>query len=545
MPSALTNGTPEPIVADFIIVGAGFGGCYALHQTRLLGYSAKIIEAGSDYGGVWHFNRYPGARVDSETPVYQLSLPEASDDFNFTERFPDHEELRSYFSHISKQLDLRKDTIFGHRVTEAKYDDQSKTWNFRSDKGLEANGRYAIFAAGTTNKAYIPDFPNLASFHGPVIHPCAWPDNISLKGKKIGVIGQGASGLQIVQELAKTDCELTVFVRTPPTCFPMLQRGIPKEESEGMKSMYQSIFGFAKYGSTSGYAYNSGTRSFHNDTAEEREALWERLWSRGGFAFPTGNYPEFAVDKEVNAAVYQFWAKKVRERITDPVKRDIFAPLEQPQWIGTKRPSLEMDYYEMIDRPNVRVVDLKKSSIKHFAPNGIITQAASQDTVHDLEVVIVATGYDSVTGSLYEMNIKDKNGIALQEKWKDGISTHLGMMVAGMPNAFILYGPQAPTSLANGPPFVELQVEFITKLLKKATAEGIDLLEVADEAANAWRVKVKAVFDCLLTRETESWWVGANIPGKKREPLIWFGGLRSWWDECMKTVDDWPSFALS
>ncbi|KAK3191492.1 hypothetical protein K4F52_002307 [Lecanicillium sp. MT-2017a] len=544
MPSAVTNGATEPVVADFIIVGAGFGGCYALHELRLQGYSAKIIEAGGDFGGVWHFNRYPGARVDSETPAYQLSLAAASDGFDFTQRFPSDKELRSYFSHIAKSLDLRKDAIFNHRIIEAKYDDQSKTWNFKSDKGLEAKSRYAIFAAGTTNKAYIPDYPNLKSFKGPVIHPCAWPEDINLKGKKVGIIGQGSSGVQILQELASTtDCDLTVFVRTPPTCFPMVQRDISVQESESVKGLYESLFHHAKYRSKTGYPHNGNSQSFSEETPEQRERAWERLWARGGFSFLASNYIDTTIDKTANAAAYQFWAKKIRERITDPVKRDIFAPLEQKQWISTKRPILESQYYEMIDKPSVKVVDLKKSAIKEFTADGIITECDGENTMHNLDVVIVATGYDSVTGSLFDMNIRDKNGSTLQEKWKDGISTHLGMMVSGMPNAYFLYGPQAPTSLANGPPFIELQVEFVSKMVEMAKKKDIDAVEVSEEAAQTWRAKTLAIFEMLLHRETDSWWVGTNVPGKKREPLIWFGGLPSWWDACMDTVKNWDSYS--
>lgn len=545
MPSARLTGTNTDIVADFIIVGAGFGGCYALHHLRLQGYSVKIIEAGSDFGGVWHYNRYPGARVDSETPLYQLSLQELSDKFNFSQRFPDHEELRKYFSHLATSLDLRKDAIFNHRITSAKYDIASKTWLLQSIDGLTARCQSVVFASGTTNKAYIPDFPGLDRFEGQVIHPAAWPKNIDLSGKSIGLVGQGASGLQILQELAKKDCNLTVFIRTPCTGVPMGQREICIKESEGLKNQYQALFNYAKYQSNTGYADNQNTLSFHDVTKEEREELWEILWARGGFGFLTSNYWDYGLDKEANAALYQFWAKKVRQRVTDPVKRDIVAPLEQTYWLGAKRPNLEVDYYEMIDRPNVKLVDLVKSPITEFVNNGVITGTTDDREEHHLDVVIVATGYDSVTGSIYDMNIQDKNGELLQDKWKYGIATHLGMMVPGMPNAFFLYGPQAPTSLANGPPFLELQVEFITKLLENAKRDKVESIEVSEDAAAAWRAATLATFEAVLNSQTDSWWNGANIPGKNREPLIWFGGMRSWWDACKAALMNWDSFVTA
>lgn len=545
MPSETSNGTCDSIVADFVIVGAGFGGCYALHQLRLQGYSAKIIEAGSDFGGVWHFNRYPGARVDSETPTYQLSLTEVSDGFNFSQRFPGHEELRSYFGHLSKTLDLRKDAIFNQRIISADYEAASKTWLLKSATGFTARCQYVVFASGTTNKAYIPDFPGLSNFKGQVIHPASWPENLDLEGKSIGLVGQGASGLQILQELAKKDCNLSVFIRTPCTGVPMGQRNVCKEESEAMKNQYGAIFKHAKHHSRTGYAYNESMLSFHDATPEEREQLWETLWARGGFGFLTSNYWDYSIDKEANAALYQFWARKVRARVTDPAKREIVAPLEQTHWIGTKRPNLEMDYYEMIDRPNVKLVSLAKSPIKEFVRDGVVTETAGNEELHPLDLVIVATGYDSVTGSMFDMNIRSKDGQTLQEKWKDGIATHLGMMVPGMPNAFFLYGPQAPTSLANGPPFLELQVEFITKLLENAKRDKIASIEVSEAAAAAWRAATLQGFEMVLHSQTDSWWNGANVPGKNREPLLWFGGMHTWWDACEETLKDWASFVVS
>ncbi|OBT73773.1 hypothetical protein VF21_07981 [Pseudogymnoascus sp. 05NY08] len=541
MPVAKSVNPEMDITAEVIIVGAGFGGCYALHEMRRQGFTAKILEAGSDFGGVWHFNKYPGARVDSETPLYQLNLPEVWDSFNFTERFPDDKELRQYFAHLDKTLDLCKDAIFNARVTDVHYNPTANVWSFSTESGLRATSQYAIFASGSTNKAYIPNFPHLERYKGIMVHPSVWPKDLDIKGKKIGIIGQGASGLQILQELAKQDCELTVFIRNPCTAFPMGQRSIPCNESEELKNIYDGIFTKAKYNSASGFAYNSCRVSYHDVSKEERHQRYEKLWERGGYAFLTSIYQDYNINKEANAEMYSFWANKVRSRITDPVKRDIVAPLKQFQWIGTKRPSLEVDYYEMLDRPNVSLVDLKSTPIKEFACNGIITR---DNNTHELDIVIVATGYDSVTGSLYDMNIHDKNGVLLQKKWQDGIRTYLGMMVPGLPNAFFLYGPQAPTSLANGPPFLELQVEWVTKFLERVKKDAIQAVEVSDEAAEGWGHASSQVFQMLLHRETPSWWNGANIPGKKREPLVWFGGIPAWWNECSEALKDWSKFTV-
>jgi len=374
-----------------------------------------------------------------------------------------------------------------------------------------------------------------------VVHPAAWPENLDLKGKKIGVIGQGASGLQIVQELAKTDCELTVFVRNPCTAIPMGQRDIPRNEAEELKSLYGSLWQKAKYASGHCYAYNDCPFSFNDLTRDERHELYERLWARGGYAFFSSLFPDYMVNKTANAEVYDFWASKVRARISDPEKRDIMAPLKQFQWICAKRPSLEMDYYEMIDRPNVKLVDLKKTPIREFVANGATTEDGK---LHELDVVVFATGYDSVTGSLYDMNIHDKSGVVLQKKWKDGIKTHLGMMVPDIPNAFFLYGPQAPTSLANGPPFLELQVEWVTKVLQRMKDDGVCALETSPAAAAAWAELSYQIFQVVLHHETPSWYNGSNIPGKRQEPLVWFGGVKGWWEACNDALKDWSKFTV-
>ncbi|OAA78567.1 Flavin monooxygenase-like protein [Akanthomyces lecanii RCEF 1005] len=536
-----TTSLPEQ---DVIIVGAGFGGCYALHSLREQGYSAKILDACADFGGVWHINRYPGARVDSETPTYQFSTPAVRDEFDFSEKYPSSAEMRRYFLHMADKLDLRKDTVFNQQVIDTRYDDEKKKWVFKTEQGLTVQSRFAVFATGSSNKAFIPEFKNKAAFKGQIIHPKAWPDNFDFTGKKVGIIGQGASGIQIVQELAKTDCELTVFVRTPPHCLPMGQRRIPVEDSEREKSYLDSVFQYAKYSSATGYHCNAGPGPLYKDhTPEQRRALWETLWQRKGFLFLSGlNYADMPSNEEANRAAFRFLAEKNRARMTDQAKMDIITPLDLDVFLYTLRPTLEQDYYEMMDRPNVRLVSLKSSPIAEFAETGIVTDDGHQQTLHELDVIVSATGYDAVTGALHDMNIRDRHGMLLQDKWRDGIFSYLGMLVPGMPNAFVLYGPQAPTSLANGPPFLELQAEFLVRLLARAAADGRAEIETTDAAAQDWRVRTREVWERLLARHCQSWWVGANVPGKTREPQIWFGGLEAWRRACDDALKDWANF---
>lgn len=550
--------SPPPAVAteisaDCIIVGAGFSGCYSMHMLRQQGYSAKIIDAGTDFGGVWHFNKYPGAAVDSEVPLYQLSVPKTWQGFNFAQKYPNHREMQTYFTHVGNVLDLRRDTIFNHFIIEANYDNAAGLWRLKSDKGLRATARYAIFATGTTNTPYTPPFPGLHRFRGQVAHTRSWPADLCLGDKKrIALIGQGCTGTQVAQEIAKLDAQVTAFIRTPSIAYPLGQQDRSMGESERIKMGFADKYAVAK---RDGWATCSMLEepvpSFHDCTPAQRRALWEKAWAAGGVNVGFIQFPDVGVDLVANAAFYEFWREKTAPRIKDAAKREILAPREQPLYFMAKRPVVEIDYYEMMDRENVTLVNLKQSPIKEFVETGIVTETKDADgtttrTLHEFDLVIMATGYDSMTGDLLSMNIRDKHGVLLEERWKSGVSTHLGMMVPGMPNAFMLYGPQAPGPLTNGPTFIETQVDFMCSLLAKAKAERRRgaALEVTEEAAEKYQEKLYAVYDEILVSKVgaPSWWVGTNIPGKKKEALIWFGGVPAWREECEATLQSWDDF---
>ncbi|OAQ96485.1 hypothetical protein LLEC1_06094 [Akanthomyces lecanii] len=442
MVAAAPAGDFANVSADCIIVGAGFSGCYSMYMLRRQGYSAKMIDAGSDFGGVWHSHRYPGALTDSPPPLYQLSIPEVWQGFNFRSKFPDQREMQAYFQHVAEVLDLRRDAIFRHSITDTRYDNDTGLWHLRSDKGLRATGRYVFLATGTTNKAYIPRFPGLENFKGQLVHTHDWPEDLPLGEKrKIALIGQGSTGTQVAQEIAKLDADVTVFVRTPNIAYPLRQCKLTFGESERWKSLYRDYFREAKTSEFPTLSINTPASSFHEDTLAQHRENWELAWSSGGFDIVVGNYPEILADKTVNAAFYEFWKEKTLPRLTDPLKREILVPHEQPVWFMARRPVMEDDYYEMMDRDNVALVDLKQSPIKEFTENGIVTEeATSKDTrLHEFDLVILATGYDSVTGSLCDMNIRDRHGTLLQDRWRtSGVRTHMGMMVPGLPNAFLL-----------------------------------------------------------------------------------------------------------
>ncbi|KAB8076530.1 hypothetical protein BDV29DRAFT_200024 [Aspergillus leporis] len=529
--------TQTNLELDAIVIGGGFGGCYALHRLRQLGLSTKLLEAGSGFGGVWYWNQYPGARVDSEMPSYQFNIPAVWKDWHWSERFPGDEEVRRYFEHVDRVLELSKDTFFNTVVSGCRFDSVSGLWTVHTETGLKATCKYVTAATGSSYKKYFPAYPGLDRYEGLLVHSAAYPDDLDIAGKKVGVVGNGASGLQIVQELAKKDCELTVFIRTPCFAIPMRQRKIGPEESEMMKGYYDAIFDRC-YKSTSGFPHNTKFQSARIAAPEERKALFDELWRRGGYSFLLSNYYDFLLDEEANTIFYEYWAQQVRARMTDHEKMNLVAPLRQNHWVGTKRPSLEQDYYEMIDRQNVVLHDLKKAPIIEFDTSGAVTAEGRRD----LDVVIFATGYDAVTGSLLDLGIEDQNKVPLSEKWKEGIKTHLGMMIPDTPNLFLVYGPQAPTSLANGPPFIEMEVDWICRAIAKMRDEGLASVAPTAEAAEEWKEEVYRVSENTLYPKTDSWYMGSNIPGKRREPLVYLGGMPRWWKKCNDGLESWEGF---
>jgi cation diffusion facilitator CzcD-associated flavoprotein CzcO len=524
---------------DVLIIGGGFGGVYALWKFRQLGLQTKLFEAGNEFGGCWHWNSYPGARVDSEMPYYSLSVPEVWKTWNWTERFPSHEELKEYFRHVGKTLDLGKDAYFNTIATSGKYVDGK--WVIKTRDGRLVRCAYLILATGSSYKKNTPAFPGLDSYKGELIHAADWPgEGVDVSGKRVGVIGNGATGVQVVQELGKKDCELSLFVRNPIHALPMRQRKMSVEEQETSKMAYSFLYEGAQK-SRAGFPFKMQPKGFWQSTPEEREALMEEAWRRGGFAFNQGTYRDFITDRRANKIFYDFWVKKVRERVTDPKKAQIVAPIPQQVLFATKRPSLEQDYYDVINRPNVKVVDLKASPIQKICESGIV----SGEGLHELDVIVLATGYDAVTGSLLEMGLEDSNGVALRDKWQGGVRTHLGLMIPEMPNLFMVYGPQAPTSFSNGPPIIEIQVDIIAEAVAKCRRERISAIEASQAAAEAWADEVRNIGDQTLYPTADSWYMGANIPGKPRELLLYLGGVDVYAEKCRTALQSWEGFLVT
>jgi len=513
----------KELETDVLIVGAGFGGIYLMHKLRQFGLNCKIMEAGTDIGGIWHWNCYPGARVDSQIPVYEYSLPEVWKDWTWSCRYPGTDELRAYFEHVEKKLDIKKDCAFNTRVVGAHFDKPSGKWITETEDGRTAKSKYLLLALGFAAKRHFPDWPGMESFEGELHHSSFWPnEGVNTKGKRVAVIGTGSTGVQIAQETSKDAASVLQFVRTPNLCLPMQQQAISAEEQNRRKQgEYQKFFEH-RLNTFAGFGYDYIEKNTLEDSPEEREKFYEKLFEAGGFEFWLANYKDLLFDNKANREAYNFWAKKTRARITDPEKRDILAPLEPPHAFGTKRPSLEQNYYEMLDKPENKVIDVSKNPIEKIVPRGIVT---ADGKLHECDVIALATGFDSVTGGMKNMGLKDVDGVELSKKWNAGTYTYLGMTMAGYPNCFFLYGAQGPTAFSNGPTCVEVQGDWIVDAIKKMQDEGINYCEPTHEAEKEWREKVMELSDKTLFPQTKSWYMGDNIPGKFREQLNFAGGF--------------------
>lgn len=526
---------------DVLIVGAGFGGVFLLHQLRKLGLNAVIYEAGNDLGGTWRWNNYPGARVDSEVPEYEYSIPEVWKDWTWTTNYPNYKEIRAYFAHIDKVLDIKKDCAFGSVVVGAEFNEEEGKWTVKTADDRTAKSKFLVVAAGFAAKRYVPDFKGLDSFKGIIHHSSFWPEEgVDVRGKRCAVIGTGASGVQIAQEWGPVVGSLKVFQRTPNLAIPMNRRELTREEQQNAKAFYPRLYELRErcFG---GFLYSWNEKSTFEDNEEEQEALYQKLWDEGGFLFWIGNYKDMLLDPKANRRAYDFWAKKVRARIGDPAKRDLLAPLEPPHPFGVKRPCLERNYFEQFNRENVDIVDVNKTPIAEFTPTGILT---SDGTLHEFDVIAIATGFDIVTGGMTHMGLRSVNGTLLEDEWKQSANTYLGTTVSGYPNMFHLYGPHGPTLLSNGPSSVEVQGRWIVDAIKKINREGIKYINPTAEASKEWKAKINELSNATLFPTTRSTYMGGNFPGKAFEQTNWTGGIPAYKEELRAVLPTLKGFKV-
>lgn len=509
---------------DVLIVGAGFSGLHLLQKLRKLGFNTRIYESGSGIGGTWYWNRYPGARVDSDFTFYQYSQDELWKDFEWTERFPGQDQLEKYFKHVDNKLNLSKDIHFNTTVTSAEFIHSRSQWFVETNvDGSHTWANTLILCTGIADLRYTPSFKGLHHFKGITCHTKAWPKDLDLAGKRVAVIGTGSSGIQVIQEISPKVEHLTVFQRTPNIALPMVQSTIQDQRNWKFPpyEKFQEILERSRLtfsGLDMDYIKSNGADA----TPDERRAVFQDLFYRGGFYFICANYQDILVDKDTNDAAYDFWCKATRARINDPIKKDILAPLIPPHPFGAKRNSLEINYYEMFNRSNVDLIDVRKSPIVEISEQGIATELEGETKV---DIIIFATGFDAVTGGILNIDIKTDENQSLRDKWKNGVWTNIGMTIAGFPNMFFTYGPQAPTAFANGPSLAEIQGDWIARLLVYMRNKNKKKIVASEEAEKNWKKTVDDLWNVSLCPIADSWYQGANIPGKTREPLIYAGGI--------------------
>jgi cation diffusion facilitator CzcD-associated flavoprotein CzcO len=518
---------------DVIIVGAGFAGLYLLDRLRSIGMSVQVFEAGDAPGGVWYWNCYPGARVDSPGPMYQFSRDDLWRDWKFSELYPSWQEIRDYFHYVDEKLDLSRDIRFNRRVDEAEFDPASNRWIVRSSDGSVTIARYFVLCTGLGSKPYIPNLPGLSDFAGERHHTALWPQQgLDLTNKRVGVVGTGASGVQVAQEAAAVATHLTVFQRTPNLALPMRQRKLDDDTIRRMKESYPLAYQKRRT-SFGGFDYQFLEKAASEVSDEERQATFERIWEIGGLAPWVGSFNDLLVNEQSNRAAYDFWRGKTRARIKDPALAQILAPVEPIHPYGTKRPSLEQNFFEIFNQPNVSLVDLRKTPIERVTRSGIKTTAGE----HDLDILVLATGFDAVTGGLTSIDIRGTQGETLREKWAKGVRAHLGMAAADFPNLLFVYGPHSPNAFANGPTCAELQGDWIVQLLDHVRQRGWTRFEATAAAEEEWRTQVHALADATLFPQADSWYLGANIPGKPREMLSFAGGLSTYMAKCNESAE--------
>jgi cation diffusion facilitator CzcD-associated flavoprotein CzcO len=519
---------------DVLIVGAGFNGLYQLYQLRKRGYSVGVIDAAPELGGTWYWNCYPGARVDSNIPNYEYSLEEVWRDWNWSETYPAWEEIRSYFQHVDTKLDLSKDIQFNTRVTAADFDAGSNRWRVSTDQGTAIEAQYFILCTGFAAKSHTPDFQGLETFKGECHHTAHWPQQgASFKDKRVGVIGTGASGVQIVQEAGKVAREVTVFQRTPILALPMRQQALDKQAHETLKRGYADTFRIRHEEHRNFVDIDGIDKSALEVTEEERLAAYEDAWTKGGFHFWGGTFRDVLVDLEANKTAYDFWRDKTRSRIDDKAVADILAPVNPPHPFGTKRPSLEQGYFEVFNQGNVKLVDVRDTPIEEITENGVKTSQAS----YDFDFLVLATGFDAITGGMTAIDIVGSEGISLKEKWAEGVSNHLGMATSGFPNMFFLYGPLSPAGLCNGPTCAELQGNWIVECIEHVKSQGCSRIDVTSEGESRWTEHANKMASITLFPLADSWYMGANIPGKPRQFLNYFN-VPTYVEKCLECAEN-------
>ena len=535
--STLTSTSPT---LDAVVVGAGFGGMYMLHRLRKLGLTVRVFEAGTGVGGTWYWNRYPGARCDVESMQYSYSFSEElQQDWSWSELFASQPEILRYANHVADKLDLRRDMRFDTRVTEAVFDESAHLWTVRTDRGDVVSARFCIMASGCLSTARRPDFPGMDTFKGKTYHTGHWPhEGVDLAGLRIGVIGTGSSAIQAIPVIAEAASHLTVFQRTPNFSIPSRNGPMLPDYEQHWKTIYPDQREKARH-SKNGVLTNPNDFSALSVPEQERLRILEERWSEGGTRFMAA-FNDLALNQESNDFAAEFVRGKIRSMVKDPATAELLAPKNHP--IGTKRICVDTNYFLTYNRDNVTLVDVSKNPIEALTPDGL----RIGDTEYQFDAIVFATGFDAMTGTLTRIDIQGRGGETLRDKWEAGPRTYLGLMTAGFPNLFMITGPGSPSVLSNMIVSIEQHVDWIADCIGRLNTRQVDCIEATYDAENNWVDHVNEVAFKTLYPSANSWYMGANIPGKPRVFMPYIGGVGNYRETCDKiAADGYEGFALS
>ncbi len=527
---AISGDSPD---FDAVIIGAGFSGLGMLHRLRNeLGMSVQVYESAGGVGGTWYWNRYPGARCDSLSYLYCYSFSkELLQEWNWTGKYPEQPEILNYFEHVADRFDLRRDIKLNTRVTSAKFLEADNLWRIQTDQGDQVTARHLITAVGCLSTANVPEFKGSDSFAGESYHTGGWPhEGVDFAGKRVAVIGTGSSGVQAIPVIAQQAGSVMVFQRTAQYTVPARHHTVdPKFINEVVKPNYDKILEDARW-SLGGTPIEEPERSALDVTAGERREIYEAGWAEGGGYF-IFSFNDTYHDRRANDTVSEFIRSKIRETVKDPETAEKLLPVDHP--FGSKRALIDTDYFETYNRDNVKLVDIRHSPIQEITPKGIRTE----DEEYQFDVIVFATGFDAMTGSYFKIDIRGKNGLPLKDKWAEGPKTYLGVQTAGFPNMFMITGPGSPSVLSNMSMSIEQHIEWISNLLDYMREHEIETAEPDADAETAWGEHLNELAEQTLYPLANSWYLGANIPGKPRVFTPYAGGVGTYRKKCNEVAD--------
>src|SRR3954447_9653810 len=536
------TGSAHTYEHDALVIGAGFAGLYQLLCLRdRLGLSVKALEAGGGVGGTWYWNRYPGARCDSESHVYWYTFsPELMREWEWSERYPGQPEIMRYLNYVADKFDLKRDIEFNTRVVAAYYDEAANRWRVRTEQGETYVVKFLITAVGCLSTANVPNFPGLKDFKGDWYHTGQWPhERVDVTGKRVGMIGTGSTGIQAAPVIAASAAHLTVFQRTANYSVPARNVPLAPEFRQHIKDHADEIRAITRE-TLNGMGFRIEQRLVLETPPKEREKIYEAAWERGGLQFRAA-FQDMMIDKKANDTAAEFVKRKIRAIVKDPKTAAILSDIDHPY--AAKRPPIDTDYFETYNRPNVSLVDVKAMPIQRISEAGICTTEAE----YPVDIIVFATGFDAMTGPLLGMDIRGRDGIALKDVWEAGPRNYLGLQIAGFPNLFIITGPGSPSVLCNMPVAIEQHADWITDCIAHMRDKGLVRIEARPEAVENWVAEVNEVANrTLLPLAKHSWYLGANIPGKPRVFMPYAGGMIRYREICQNvTARNYEGFALS